>query len=83
MTDRAKNTIAGVAALLTSLAETTKVGQYAVASMVYLAFGSDYDRYISVVAISESRRWIVSTGETITLTATGRTMAEKLTKVMV
>lgn len=83
MTDRAKSMVAGVAALISSLTETTKPGCYAVASMVYLAFGADYDRYISVVSICESRKWIVSTGETLTLTAAGRTMGEKLAKVMV
>jgi len=82
MTDRAKNIMAGVAALLTTLEETTKPGQRAVASMVYLAFGSDYDRYISVVSICESRKWVESASETLTLTVTGREMGEKLAKVM-
>lgn len=82
MTDRQKSLTAGVAALLTTLGETTKPGEFAVASMVYLAFGSDYDRYISVVSICEGRKWIVSTGETLTLTSDGRAMADKLTAVM-
>ena len=81
-TDSQKRLMAGVAALLTTLEETTKPGCYAVASMVYLAFGSDMDRYLSVVSLCEGKRWIVSTGETLTLTATGRTVAGQLAKAM-
>jgi len=73
-----KRSLVDFAATLTTLAETGT----AIASMVYLALGSDMDRYNAVIRLMRTSDAAVVTSETLTITYRGRALATKIQEIV-
>ena len=76
MTESEKKLVVSLAGVVSTLGETTKAGGTVIASMIYLALGSDHALYTRVVGAGVRLGWLTATPERIGLTPAGREKAE-------
>lgn len=72
-----KKMIVRLAAVVSTLGETTQPGEASPATPIYLALGADMAQYNLIVSMGESVGWLTATSETITLTPAGREKAKE------
>jgi hypothetical protein len=77
-----KDTLAKVAAVLTTLREIVGPGEVVPASQIYMALGWDMMMYTSLVNIMSHNGWVKCTPSTVALTDAGVVLADKITQAL-